>query len=143
MLYQVEIKNWSAHAIGGRPLALDATPEQVAAFKVERFHRYYDAERGTITNPALVKVLEPMKTSDVTPVAPLACMWYAMHPTGGADPFFSVPLKNHEPFEEAWFFSMSAYLRSLTEEYIELPMTDTLQRMRTMRSLFADGTLNL
>jgi len=37
VLLQVEVKMWSAHAIGGRSLSLSATPEEIARYKKERW----------------------------------------------------------------------------------------------------------
>ena len=46
-LYQVEIKNWSATAIGGKDLALDATPEVLRAYGRERWLKHWDSEKGS------------------------------------------------------------------------------------------------
>ena len=127
-MFQVEIKSWSAHAIGGKRLHIDASPEQLQCHKIERGHRIWDEERGLI-HPALLKVLKPMKLPEewlhMGPRSePMVCLWDAMHPTGGPEPLFWRSLPNPEGFRRVWFFSMSAYLRNhLADEYIWLKVT--------------------
>ena len=79
--YQVEIKNWSAHAIGGKVLKLDASAEEVAKHKRERWEKEWDGK--TFRQATIAKVLLPMKlpVPGCTP-EPLACFWDAMHPDG-------------------------------------------------------------
>jgi hypothetical protein len=60
VLFQVEVKNWSAHAIGGEPLPLDASPEAIAAYKVRNWSKEWDECTG-IRKPGLAKLLEPMR----------------------------------------------------------------------------------
>ncbi len=141
VLFQVEVKMWSAHAIGGKPLSLSATSEEIARYKRERWRQEWDDAKG-IKKPALAKVLQPMRPppdlADIPVRLPLACMWTALHPDGGPACLFSVPLPEEQAnhFSHVWFFSMSSYLRSLTEERIALAMPDTSTRMRWLRELF-------
>lgn len=135
--YQVEIKNWSAHAIGGRILKIDASHEEVSEHKKERWSKEWD-ETG-FRKPAVGKVLIPMKppVPDCT-VEPLACYWDAMHPDGEGEPLFAVPVPDSH-FSRVWVFSMSAYLRELyasgiAQVYIEMP--DTAIRMDWLGRLF-------
>lgn len=104
--YQVEIKNWSAHAIGGRTLKVDASAREVARHKRERRSKEWDG--ATFKKDTITKVLLPMKrpVPDCSP-EPLACFWDAMHPEGDEEPFLSVPVPDSH-FHRVWVFSMSA-----------------------------------
>lgn len=131
--YQVEIKNWSAHAIGGKRLRVDASPEEVAAHKQERWLKEWDG--NTFRKPMMRKVLKRMKPgAKGWKVRPLACYWDAMHPDGKPEPLFSVAVPDPESdFKEAWVFSMSSYLRELRApgaSHVRLEMPETVTRMR-------------
>lgn len=139
-LFQVEIKNWSAHAIGGKRLPIIKTGSEYAAELKERWGTYWQDDAG-IKRKALQKVLVPMKPpqqwASLKP-EPLACVWDAIHPEGKlGEPFFSVPLpKQTQVFDHVCFFSMSAYLRSLGTEFIQLEMPRTTDRGKWLDELF-------
>lgn len=135
--YQTEIKNWSAHAIGGKILKINATQEEVSDYKIKRWDRYWDGT--SLTHASAKKVLIPMKPIvDNIKVEPLICFWVSIHPTGKIEPFFSVPIKDTN-FSQLWVFSMSAYLRNVLasgEKKITLEMPDTESRIKWLRTMF-------
>jgi hypothetical protein len=135
-LFQVEIKNWSAHSIGGKSLPLNAPPEQVARHKVERWSKEWDVAAFELLKEPTRKVLLPMRATQQGEIEPALCMWDAMHPRGEASPWFSVVLSDNQHFARLWVFSMSAYLRSLDTAYIEIEMLDTHQRLQWLNKLF-------
>ena len=143
VLFQVEVKNWSAHAIGGERLPLDASSETITAYKMTNWKKEWDDHTG-IRKSNLAKVLEPMRPprrlSDL-PIEPLACMWTALHPHGKPECFFSVALPQGHGggFSRVWFFSMSAYLRTLPYEPITITMPDTAQRLHWLNRLMSTG----
>lgn len=137
LLFQVEIKNWSAHAIGGQSLALDAQPEVVRAHKVERWSREWDGQ--TFRKSKVGKVLEPMAKPLDLPVEPLVCFWDAMHPDGLDEPMFAVPLPGPS-FQLARIFSMSAYLRLLGVETIDLELPGTERRLEWLHRVLGIGS---
>jgi hypothetical protein len=139
VLLQVEVKNWSAHAIGGRALRVDAAPEEIADYKKERWTKEW-GDAG-IKTPGLMKVVERMDPPPQLPhlhVETMACMWTALHPTGAAECLFPWPLPDVQrgPFDKVWFFSMSGYLRSVRQDYIGIAMPNTVSRMRWLHQLF-------
>ena len=138
--YQVEIKNWSAHAIGGRPLRMDAPSEVIAAHKIERWNRQWDGR--AFRDKPVIKFLIPMKPPATNAhVEPLICYWDAMHPTGGTEPLFSVELSGQH-FPRAWVFSMSSFLRNMLAAGISrlpLDMPSATARLRWMNNLFSSG----
>jgi hypothetical protein len=135
--YQTEIKNWSAHAIGGKILKINATQEEVSDYKIRRWNNSWDG--AALTPPTARKVLIPMKPiEDNSKVEPLICFWTSMHPTGNSEPFFSVPIQDKH-FSRLWFFSMSAYLRNVLssgEKKIILEMPDTESRIEWLKTIF-------
>jgi hypothetical protein len=134
LYYQVEVKTWSQHSIGGRPLPVAATETQLREFKKERWRRYW--ANGTFKDKELIKVLTPMKPP-ITPgiVEPLACIWDAVHPEGSDAPFFSVPLLNG-PFRIVHVFSMSAFVRGLTGRTLKLQMPCLQDRLDWLQRIF-------
>lgn len=137
--YQVEVKSWSIHGVGGdsTPLPLAVTDDQLAAYKIRLWNSYWS--NGQFKEPGLNKVLIPMKRDPAwTIVEPLACVWSAMHPEGKQDEFFSVPLIGHVSFQRVWGFSMSAFLRNIvdTEPTLTLYLPSTVIRMGLLATLF-------
>ena len=57
-LFQVEIKNWSAHAIGGKKLPINASREELRAHKKERWNNLWDGRR--FRSKKAQKVRHPM-----------------------------------------------------------------------------------
>jgi hypothetical protein len=85
--YQTEIKNWSAHAIGGKILKINATQDEVSEYKIKRWNKSWDGK--ILTEKAARKVLTPMKPiEENSKVEPLICFWMSMHPEGKSAPFF-------------------------------------------------------
>lgn len=136
VFYQVEIKNWSAHAIGGKRLALDVEPEALAEFKRIAWTGLWDVEQQAPRSEGLAKVLTAMKCPvDGATVEPVACLWRAVHPEGGSSPWFDVSTER-ECFPVLHVFSMSAYLRQLTDRQIDIEMPDTISRLHWINRLF-------
>lgn len=128
--YQTEIKNWSAHAIGGRKLDARASDTDLAAHKIERWKNQWNG--STFRARQARKVLIPMKRPKPNcKVEPLICFWDALHPVGKREPLFSVKI-NDPNFSRVWIFSMSAYLRELHSSGIKrvtIEMPDTVIRL--------------
>jgi hypothetical protein len=138
LLYQVEIKNWSAHAIGGRTLAVTASPTTVREYKVERWSKEWNGK--TFRKAPVLKALTPMRSPlPAVRVEPLVCFWTALHPEGEKSPFFSVPLNGHAHFHRVSVFSMSSYLRTLEVPSITLRMPDVAVRRDWLTRLFPPG----
>jgi hypothetical protein len=135
--YQTEIKNWPAHAFGGKRLKITATKKEISVHKIERWNNFWDGK--TLRDPKARKVLTPMKPPENNcNVKPLICFWDSMHPNGKREPLFSVQLQNQQ-FSYIWVFSMSAYFRNLLSsgtKKIHLEMLDTETRIEWLNSIF-------
>jgi len=154
-LYQVEIKNWSATAIGGRELQLDADPAILRAYKQERWLKHWDSERGSFRHKYVEKVLSRMKiptradddSGQLRPilppiqpheVEPMLCFWWAVHPDGDDESLFSysLPTGHTSGFSSLTVFSMSSYLRSLPDDEVVLEMPVASRRIDWLNKLF-------
>ena len=152
-LYQTEIKNYSASAIGGEILAVEACEQELNDYKQRRWERQWNSEIQTLKHPHTAKVLVPMNKLDgyaQSQVQPLAIFWEALGPKEHVEKrLFSVPVTYDFPFDwpsswpkggkfdHLWVFSVSSYLRSLKEPTIELPMPHAARRIRTLNRLFS------
>lgn len=135
--YQTEIKNWSAHAIGGKVLKVSTSYNDLAAYKKERWGKQWDG--STFRDKRVRKVLTPMKPPEQgCKVEPLICYWEAMHPKGQREPLFSLRIRNRH-FSRVWVFSMSAYLRELLSSGVDkvtIEMPHTVIRAKWLNRLF-------
>lgn len=137
VLYQTEIKSWCAHSFGGRSLAIDAAPDTLATFRIERWERQWDATLATFRAVECRKVVEAMRVPPSLaslPVRPLLCFWEAMHPEGKAEPVFDVAIQSDD-FSVVTVFSASNYLRGLAVEALTLDMPGADARMLWLATL--------
>ncbi|MDP2919719.1 MAG: hypothetical protein Q8O43_05850 [Dehalococcoidia bacterium] len=137
-LYQVEIKNWSAHAIGGKCIGINANEQKLSAYKIERWA--HEWRNNNFTKKQVKKVLTPMRLPAIEHDVhePLVCYWTALHPDGLNQPFFSLKVVGSE-FPLVYVFSMSIYLRSLRQaglKRLELHMPDASRRYDWLQQLF-------
>ena len=135
--YQVEVKSWSIHGVGGnsKPLEYKCTQARLAEFKQPEWQRYW--ADGRFKDPTLNKVLTMMKPPcRDAKVKPLACVWTAIHPNGEATPFFEVDTAGNQHFDSVSVFSMSGFLRGLGQEYLELDLPITSERIQWLQRIF-------
>ena len=141
-VYQVEIKNWSAHAIGGRIIPVAVTAEELRATKVTLWRRHWDEGRHCLRWTGTSKVLTRMSVPDGVDkcaVRPLLIFWEALAPEGEMDKhLFNVKVAEDSPgdFKDLWVFSVSSYLRSVQASTLDLDMPETASRLGVLRRLF-------
>ena len=156
-VFQTEIKNWSAHAFGGKSLSTSATPEEVTNHSQARWEVHWHSRRRTLKGANTAKVMVRMKPPagvDQKNIRPLLIFWEAMGPRSQAgnhlfkvdnptrDFPFELPSTWPSPygFPDLWIFSVSSYLRSIRDVSIELDMPDASLRLQILNSLFSTGT---
>ena len=145
LVFQAEIKSWSAHAIGGRVLPVGATREEVKDYKQERWQRHWNPEQSRLRGPHTLKVLLRMKVPggvDPECVRPLLILWEALAPGDQAgEHLFSVRLSDGLfEFPELWVFSVSSYLRGVLErgeKVLRLAMPDTASRLESLKRILS------
>lgn len=145
-LYQVEVKNWCAHSMGGRTVPDDASGvRKIAEINLWEF----------LTHPrnleAIWKILGPMKPpsseGNANPI-PLLALWAPVaspNRLSSLPPFwFHCDLSNYEgvipkqyrkvAHRKIHIFSASLYLRSLQSKAINLPMPRAEERIRCLKA---------
>jgi hypothetical protein len=117
-LYQVEIKNWSAHSIGGKRLSRAISDDEMAEYRRSRWRQQFDIDTNVPRWNETKKVLTRMKPLEDylgTPIRPMLCFWEPMHPQGSDESFFGVETK-HDVFDKIYVFSMSNHVRNLLKK---------------------------
>jgi len=146
-LYQCEIKSWSASAIGGHRLALDASPEEVKRIGVLNMRGLAKNFVSEVQPNHVTKVLQKMRLPDGTEyssytVLPLLIVWMCVaDDTSEISPILqlqNVPCGLH--FNTLEVFSVSLYLRSLYAKgirEIDIDAPSMQNRINTLNSFIA------
>ncbi len=121
VLYQTEIKSWSAHAIGGKILKITANSDELSNYGEKEWEAIWDSEKCNLKWSSLNKVLIEMKAPSVQydEKRPLLIYWLPICKRGENSPFFNVSVIAPE-FDILWVFSMSSYLRSIQNDTMVL-----------------------
>lgn len=132
-LYQVEVKNWAAYALGGRKdLKLDAPKQDLQAYAQKNWDEHFTPER--IPSKSVRKVLGQMKKPSgyehLTSI-PLVCFWFYISKSG-TSPYSK---RRYSDGREVHVFSASAYLRTLKCGHIDITMPRAERRMRLLSEL--------
>lgn len=148
VLFQAEIKSWSAHATHGERLMKNADDNTICQYRIRHWKTFWDRDSNTF-NPkwqSLAKVLIPMQR----PLAvdnryeqlPLLIYWMAIHPEGKAECYFPIQLGHPEARQGAfltlWVFSISSYLRTLHGGQIQLDLPDVSARRGWLMDFFPE-----
>lgn len=144
-LYQVEIKNWSAHSIGGRRVPRNPSEDEMKIFRQERWHRQFNERTNIPTQKETVKVLTPMlapRQFERLQQQPMLCFWEPMHPLGSEDAFMSAPVTDPN-FETIFVFSMSNHIRRLLREtrYLEISSKTIDDRLGWLNKIYCASEL--
>jgi hypothetical protein len=139
ILYQVEIKNWSAHALGGQALKLNASLEEIQKVNSKYWSSIWDKKNKKFKYNEVGKVSIPMhlptgEPSDII-IRPLVIFWFPIKNEKGDSCFFEVE-SNYEHFKVISIFSISTYLRQLKDDIIEISMPNTIARLNWLNEFF-------
>jgi hypothetical protein len=141
VIYQVEIKNWSAHSIGGNVVERPDDPDYMREFRVKRWNYQFDAMKKVPSQAGALKVLTKMRVPDqysnTHSQQPLLCFWEPLHQHGDSEALFEVEVVS-EAFTQLKVFSMSNYVSLLlkTSETLEVEMPDADARIDWMQKLY-------
>lgn len=142
-IFQVEIKNWSAHSVGGIRVDKDFTEDSMVSHRKRVWKKRFNVERKVPAEKASEKVLTKMKIHDdfieYQEHKALLCFWEPMHPEGKPDAFFEVPV-NSESFAVMSVFSMSNYVSILLGQDIrtlEVEMKEADARVDWLQKLYS------
>ena len=141
VLYQTEIKNWSAHAVGGKSVPKNASEDAWKNHRINRWENQFDTGKKTLKEKSALKVLVPMKLPDGIPESvdrrPLIVFWDPMNPDGKPDEWFDVEVEveaveeqfnRKSKFTRLYVFSISNFVRKLKDQgkthvVVDLPKT--------------------
>lgn len=119
--YQVEIKNWSAHSVGGRIVKPNASKDWMKEYRLQRWLYQFDIEKKVPSQKETLKVLTrmrlPEKFSKFNQQS-LLCFWEPIHERGDPAPLFEVDVCC-ESFNRLTVFSVSNYVSQLLGNNIE------------------------
>jgi len=138
VLFQTEVKNWSAHSIGGRELRVDSDDDTKVSYASEHWRRYFAADKNI--DESIAKVLEPMMPPDnckATRILPLIAFWFVIAEKDAHQPYSIKTLPTGGHFQELHVFSASNYLRSLNADWVELELPRYARRHELLNKLFA------
>jgi len=154
ILYQCEIKNWAASAIGGRRLPVVCNEDEVMKAAVHYWHGQLKDSFQTANQPnGVTKVLLPMRSPEQycqVRIEPLLIYWMPVSNSGNGnpEPFFRVPVKElglpdtfvHESFEILNIFSVSFYFRELLKSGVDtlsLSLPNAERRIQVLEDILA------
>ena len=117
-LFQVEVKNWSSHSLGGYSLREDCSKEQLAAFAEERWKKYFvDNESLPAEISKILVTMKPPAEFKKMRISKLIGFWFPIWNSDG-QPFSVKVLKS----DFVNVFSASAYLRALPADLTTLEL---------------------
>jgi len=144
--YQVEVKNWSAHSVGGISIEEPKWPLHLAA--AENLRRYAEEDRNLDAIWKVVaKMSHPSGEGDIG--QPVLAFWSPVAVLGAKPAkmpcWFECPISTYakkipqkyqdHKFERISIFSASLYLRSLTDKTINIAMPRFENRFKKISSL--------
>lgn len=143
IIYQVEIKNWSGHSVGGRRISANADEKYLRSHRRIRWLDLFDANKLHLKHSNAKKVLVKMRPPagyETFVQQPLICFWDAIHPRGKEDAFFYQTVRCTY-FKKLAVFSMSNYVRILmkhsTTKKIDFQMNEVDKRLASLKKIYS------
>lgn len=148
VMYQCEIKNWAASAIGGHRLPVNCNEDDVKKATAHYWKGQLKTFQASEHPNNVTKVFMPMRLPEQyagSKVEPLMIYWMPISNSekGDPEPFFQVPTQElglpdtfvHAPFETLNIFSVSLYLRQLLKNGVDtlsLPLPNAERRIQVL-----------
>jgi hypothetical protein len=141
VIYQVEIKNWSAHSIGGKSVMVGADEEYMREFRRKRWVYQFNEKEQIPSQPETLKVLTKMRIPSEYinyKHEAMLCFWEPLHPQGELEALFEVDVVSDE-FKKLKIFSMSNYVSELlkTTDKIVVGMNDADERIEWLQKIYS------
>jgi hypothetical protein len=141
VIYQVEIKNWSAHSIGGKSVMVGADEDYMREFRRKRWVYQFNEEEQIPSQPETLKVLTKMRIPSEYinyKHEAMLCFWEPLHPQGELEALFEVDVVSDE-FKKLKVFSMSNYVSELlkTTDKIVVGMNDADERIEWLQKIYS------
>jgi hypothetical protein len=147
--YQTEIKNWSAHSLGGVQFYYDSnTPLKFETSDSDKiFNKIWDDSKMEFKDAAVNKVLKKMRSNadldSITnkTIEPLVCFWMPITKSSIKEPIIELKISNtNTHFDRVTIFSASIYLRKLRsygDTKLEIEPGHIATRMEKLNNLFS------
>lgn len=147
--YQTEIKNWSAHSLGGVHFEYDSNkPLDFKTLHSDKiFNKTWDDSKMEFKDAAVNKVLKQMNSNaDLDSISnktiePLVCFWMPITKSSVKAPIIELKISNtNTNFDRVTIFSSSIYLRQLRRDgktIIEIESGQIATRMERLNNLFS------
>lgn len=150
ILYQCEIKNWSATAIGGRFLEVNADGNKLKNTTAYYWSHQMRTEFSNTKYPSgVTKVFVKMRPPDghqAVEIEPLLIYWMPVSNSSSTNPFFDITISEFNnpaiktDFKKLKVFSVSLYFRQLlsknkNNEILDFDMPYTKYRMGVLKNL--------
>lgn len=148
ILYQCEIKNWAASAIGGHRLPVDCDEEEVKQAAAHYWKGQLKTFQASEHPNNVTKVFMPMRLPEQyagSEVEPLLIYWMPISNSGNnnPEPFFQIPVSElglpntfvRAPFETLNVFSVSLYFRQLLKSGVNTLSLSLLNAERRIQVL--------
>lgn len=149
-LYQCEIKNWSATAIGGLRLGVDVDEKETQTIAQRNWKRQSGtvfSENGFPNNVTKVLLsMRPPRGFESVTVEPLLIYWMPIAAQTDSRPLWKVTISGlhnpliKTPFKSLNVFSVSLYFRQLLkakQKFIDLDLPITEQRMKILQEILS------
>lgn len=138
LLYQIEVKSWSAHSLGGKELAFDADVEEVKIYKQQYWSNRWNDDDKKFREESVNKIFLEMKLPpgwEDAPLHRLVCFWAPLSRSQDelSNYRFTVEANDNKPVE---IFSLSGYLREMKDDYLELELPRVAKRVSILNSIF-------
>ena len=149
IFFQVEIKNWSAHSVGGEAVnELESEDDNyMSEFRKNRWEFQFNTDEKVPSQKETHKVLTKMrwletnnnqqyKYNDGSHKA-LLCFWEPLHDEGKLEALFEVDV-NSESFNKLTIFSMSNYVTQLlkTTQTLNVEMKNADARIDWLKKIY-------
>ncbi len=136
-MFQTEIKNWSAYAIGARTVGVDSKKfSRIGLLNwKERFKRLFQREKNG-ESKVFFRMKKPKDFPADAKIEPLIIYWFMLSKDGkSSEPFFTVNAAM-KGFKKLNVFSMSNYLRSIKDRELILDMPSAERRIAIVKKYF-------
>jgi hypothetical protein len=140
ILFQVEVKNWTANAIGGIEAPLEAKDCDLLKDASTTLNRYLKNKKVRRSTLKVLNNMEPPEGVEArTRVVPVLAVWSPVctERAKRLTPYFSIPnaFRNKSRFPDLHIFSATNYLRTLPKKKLMVSMPRVQERILLLKRM--------
>ena len=141
IIFQIEIKNWSAHSLNSEIVRQDGGEEYMRDLRLRRWRFQFNESQRIPSQKASQKVLTKMRVPNNFAKydhRALLCFWEPLNSSGDSNAFFEVSVLS-EHFKKLSVFSMSSYISLLLkkQEFLDVELSETDSRIDWLSKLYS------